>query len=143
MTISGFILLLTLSTITSIVQDSPLTFEVASIKPNPGCRTRPRRGQGASPGRLNVECTTLRTAIENAYGVWANGISANPKLVQVSGGPGWIGSDEYEIVATAAGTPSKEPRRRLCGSTLAMRVPKLSKAQHRQPRPYSPQAQLV
>ena len=53
-----------------------------------------------------MECTTLRTAIENAYGVWANGISANPKPVQVSGGPGWIGSDEYEIVATAAGTPS-------------------------------------
>ena len=56
-------------------RQKPLAFEVASIKPSPGCATRPRRGQGASPGRLNLECMTLRTLIENAYGVWANGVS--------------------------------------------------------------------
>jgi len=28
-----------------------------------------------------------------ADGIWANGVSPNPVLVEVSGGPSWINSD--------------------------------------------------
>jgi uncharacterized protein (TIGR03435 family) len=81
----------------------PQQFEAASIKVNPGCDTRPRQNQAPLPGRLTFECTTLATAIQNAYGVWADGDSPNPVLTQVSGGPGWINSDFYEIIATVNG----------------------------------------
>lgn len=87
-------------------QTSRLAFEVASIRLNPGCAARPRSGQGVSPGRLNLECMTLETAIQNAYGVWANGSSPKPKRVDVQGGPIWINSDYYAILATAEGNPS-------------------------------------
>ena len=76
-------------------------FEAASIKLNPDCNRRPRSNQPPSPGRLTLVCTTLNTAIQNAYGIWANGVSPNPVLVEVSGGPSWINSDFYEIFATA------------------------------------------
>jgi uncharacterized protein (TIGR03435 family) len=78
-------------------------FEAASIKLNPGCDTRPRRNQVPLPGRLTFECTTLATAIQNAYGIWADGHSPNPVLTQVIGGPCWIDSDFYEIIATVDG----------------------------------------
>ena len=83
------------------------SFEVASIKPDPGCTTRPRTGQTASPGRLNLECITLQDLVEYAYGVWANAASPNPKHPNVRGGPGWVNSDHYSITATAAGNPSR------------------------------------
>jgi uncharacterized protein (TIGR03435 family) len=88
-------------------QTPPVTFEVASIKPDPGCTTRPRSGQGVSPGRLNLECMTLQVLIETAYGVWANAASPNIKHFDVRGGPGWVSSDYYVILATADGNPSR------------------------------------
>jgi len=78
-------------------------FEVASIKLNPGCDRRPRSNQPMSPGRLTMECTTLNFAIQTAYGIWANGVNPDPVLVEVSGGPNWINSDYYSILATAGG----------------------------------------
>jgi uncharacterized protein (TIGR03435 family) len=88
-------------------QSSPLTFEVASIKLSPGCETKPRSGQGVSPGRLNLECMTLQALIENAYGVWANAASPNIKHPDMRGGPGWVSSDYYAILAAADGNPSR------------------------------------
>jgi hypothetical protein len=84
-------------------------FEVASVKLNPGCDRRPRSNQPVSPGRLTMECTTLNFAIQTAYGVWANGVSPDPVLVEVSGGPNWIHSEFYAIPATAGGdqTPAQ------------------------------------
>jgi uncharacterized protein (TIGR03435 family) len=65
-------------------------FEVASIKPDKsGAESI---GMFPSPGRLRVENYTLRQLIEDAYGL---------KRYQVLGGPGWIDSDRYEIVAKA------------------------------------------
>jgi uncharacterized protein (TIGR03435 family) len=83
------------------------SFDVASIRPNSGCATQQRSGQGVSPGRLNLECVTLQVAIENAYGVWANAARPTLKHADVRGGPGWVNSDYYAILATAAGNPSR------------------------------------
>jgi uncharacterized protein (TIGR03435 family) len=84
-----------------------LQFEVASIKPDAGCTSRPRTSQTVSPGRLNLECITLKDLVEYAYGVWANAANPNPKHPNVRGGPGWVNSDYYAIAATAAGGPSR------------------------------------
>jgi uncharacterized protein (TIGR03435 family) len=62
-----------------------------------------RRGGGGAPtpGRLNMECATLQTLIENAYYIFADGVSMNPKSIDISGGPNWMLSDTYEISAKA------------------------------------------
>jgi bla regulator protein BlaR1 len=90
-----------------VTQTSPLTFEVSTVKLSPGCETRPRSGQNVSPGRLNLECITLHDLIENAYGVWGNDARPSPKHVDVQGGPSWVNSDHYSILATASGNASR------------------------------------
>jgi len=82
-------------------------FEVASIKSDPGCTTRPRMAQSMSPGRLNLDCITLHDLVEYAYGVWSNPDNPNPKHPDVRGGPSWVNSDRYAITATASGNPSR------------------------------------
>src|ERR1700721_1521545 len=76
-------------------QSRPATtpaFEVASIKPNQGCGG-PGRGSGGktSPGRMTLECAQLRDLILTAYGIYANGNSADPRgfRMPILGGPGW------------------------------------------------------
>ena len=78
------------------------TFEVTSIKLNQGCGGSGRSGGQSSPGRMALECAQLRDLILTAYGIYANG--ASPRM-QVLGGPGWIDSDHYDIVAKAEGNP--------------------------------------
>ncbi len=71
--------------------DPPKEFEVASIKPSaPGGRGV--RIQMAPGGRLDVSNVTLKLLIQQAYGV---------KDFQISGGPGWINSERYDVVAKA------------------------------------------
>jgi uncharacterized protein (TIGR03435 family) len=76
-------------------------FEVASIKRNTSCGGRRGGGGAPTPGRLNMECATLQTLIENAYYIFADGVSMNPKSIEISGGPNWMLSDTYEISAKA------------------------------------------
>lgn len=71
-------------------QGSPAapSFEVASIKPN-------NSGDGRvmmqnQPGRFTATNITLRLLIRNAYQL---------QDFQISGGPSWIGSDHFDIVA--------------------------------------------
>jgi uncharacterized protein (TIGR03435 family) len=93
-------------------------FEVTSIKPNQSCGGPGRRSGGlTSPGRMTLECAELRDLIVTAYGIYANGSTANPRgfRMQVLGGPGWIDSDRYDIVAKAEGNP---PRTQLYGPML-------------------------
>jgi uncharacterized protein (TIGR03435 family) len=73
------------------------SFEVASIKPN-------LSGSQAmlflpAPGRFDAENQTLQHLVMRAYDV---------KDFQISGGPGWINSDHYDIQAKAEGNPSPD-----------------------------------
>jgi bla regulator protein blaR1 len=67
------------------------TFEVASVKANKS--SGGRRGLGMQPGgRFNAENVPVRLLIQNAYRVQPN---------QLIGGPGWLDSDRFDIVAKA------------------------------------------
>jgi uncharacterized protein (TIGR03435 family) len=90
---------------------SQAKFEVASIKP---CKADVvpeggRRGGGRenfSPGRLNLECHTVKGLIQMAYVLFADGRVHPRMVVPVEGGPGWINTELYTIDAKAEGTPS-------------------------------------
>jgi uncharacterized protein (TIGR03435 family) len=73
------------------------TFEVASVKP-----ADPSRSMVdfvVSPGgRLRVINLTLAEMVREAYEM---------KFFELSGGPGWVNSDRFDIEAKAAGEPSR------------------------------------
>jgi bla regulator protein BlaR1 len=92
-------------------------FDVASIKPcesaadadfgrrGGGGAGRPARkaepaGVSESPGRLSLHCKTLEVLIELAY------FSKVSRPSYVTGGPGWMNADRYDVEAKAEGTPS-------------------------------------
>lgn len=77
------------------------TFEVATIKLNKDCGSGRRVGQPPSPGRLNLECISVKTLIEMAYVGFANGLSPNFAKIPILGGPSWMNSDQYDINAKA------------------------------------------
>jgi uncharacterized protein (TIGR03435 family) len=67
-------------------------FEVASVKPfNPDQLNAPSGGKSGH-GRLTMSNVTLKRCIMGAYGVGPT---------QIQGGPSWLDSDRYEIVAKA------------------------------------------
>src|SRR5258708_7251569 len=78
---------------------SAQAFEVASIKPSePG-------GHGvqiqiAPGGRLVAKNVNVKFLIQQAYGV---------RDFQITGGPGWIGSERYDIVAKPEGEGDVTP----------------------------------
>src|SRR6266702_4891602 len=65
-----------------------LAFEVASIKPNTSGDGHVMLGN--QPGRFTATNVTLRMLIRNAYQL---------QDFQISGGPGWLASDHFDIVA--------------------------------------------
>jgi len=71
------------------------SFEVASIKPVGGAAGRGGTGIQLLPGRLKASAP-LRLLMQGAYSV---------QPFQIEGGPGWIGSEQYEVDATAIGNP--------------------------------------
>lgn len=73
----------------SVLAQSPLKFEVATIKPAPADAVVNRVVQ-ADPGRISFQMI-LRNLIYYAYG---NGLST---ALQVSGGPDWINRTRYDI----------------------------------------------
>jgi uncharacterized protein (TIGR03435 family) len=65
-----------------------LQFEVATIKPSaPGVGSS---STNSTNGFLQITNQTLRTIIQYAY---------NVRDFQISGGPGWMGSDRYDVAA--------------------------------------------
>ena len=80
-------------------------FEVASIKANPGCDSR-QGGRGGSPGRLTMECVTVASLVQTAYGTFADGHSLNQRILRILDEPAWIGSEVYAIEAKANGNPA-------------------------------------
>jgi len=83
------------------------SFEVASIKPNHSGDMR--FFVSWQPGRFHADGMTVKFLITSAYDV---------KDFQVSGGPGWVNSDRYDIDA-------KEP------DAVAQLMEKLSREQRR------------
>jgi uncharacterized protein (TIGR03435 family) len=92
-------------------------FEVASVKQ---CKEVPAgRGGGGdpSPGRLHVNCETVKDLIRDAYDLLANGemwrgtITRNSRTVPIEGNPSWINSDRYYIDAKAEGPQTQEMMR--------------------------------
>jgi bla regulator protein BlaR1 len=87
-----------------------LRFEVAAIKPCPEASSGGKgggfgdRGRGWSPGRLNVNCTTVTDLITWAYVSW-NGQTFRPGgLRRIEGGPSWVNSDRFQIEAKTDGS---------------------------------------
>jgi uncharacterized protein (TIGR03435 family) len=82
-----------------------LEFEVASIKPSVlrsagVIRLGQRGGPGSGdPGRVTYTLSTIRDLIVDAYGVKRN---------QVSGGPEWLDSERFDIVAKVPAGTTKE-----------------------------------
>jgi uncharacterized protein (TIGR03435 family) len=87
----------------SIAQTPQLVeFEVATIRLNEACAN----GGGLehlSPGRFGVECVSLRDYIRGAYGSYGFGRNPNVRPPKVLGGPDWVDTDRYDIVAKAPG----------------------------------------
>jgi uncharacterized protein (TIGR03435 family) len=77
-----------------------MRFEVASIRP---CTTTTGRGStgGSSPGRLHIPCMTAMQIIRLAYN---GGLPEAQK--EIRGGPSWINSQSYEIIAVGQGAPT-------------------------------------
>src|SRR5260370_17705685 len=67
-------------------------FEVASVKPTAADQWNGSSGGHSGTGRLTMTNVTLKRCITGAYGVGTN---------QIQGGPDWLDSDRYEIVAKA------------------------------------------
>src|SRR5579862_4334856 len=78
----------------------PPSFDVASIKPNRSAD--PGRRIMFLPGRLNATGITVKFLIAMAYGV---------KEFQVSGGPGWIDSQRYDVDAKQEDSQAQEMRK--------------------------------
>jgi uncharacterized protein (TIGR03435 family) len=90
------------------------TFEVAAIKLCNSGEVRKsankagpgRSGANSSPDRLSINCQTVRNFVRTAYVLDGR---FNPFLdIPIEGGPAWIDSERYQIVAKAEGTPGQE-----------------------------------
>ncbi len=72
---------------------SPLRFEVASVRPHPFAGDEPSDRRVLPGGRFVATATSVRTLLRIAFG-------ADDK--QLSGAPGWIDNETFDITATTA-----------------------------------------
>lgn len=90
---SIYVILIALSISPVLAQTPGNAFEVASIKPSdPDTRGIMFRN---SPGTLHIVGATISFLIQEAYDV---------REFQISGGPGWITSDRYDVMAKIENT---------------------------------------
>src|SRR2546423_4523946 len=86
-------------------------FEVATIKRNTsGSTSSSNRLQPG--GRISATNSTLRNIIRNVYRV---------QEFQLVGGPDWLSTDRWDIVAKASGDPSPEQMMEMAKTLLADR----------------------
>jgi uncharacterized protein (TIGR03435 family) len=89
LSLPGLVVLLSVTALSQPLHAQPASFEVASIKPNnSGSGTS---GDDGSPGRWTARNVTTMMVIQKAF---------NVKDFQISGGPGWLGTDRCDIAAT-------------------------------------------
>ena len=62
-----------------------------------------------------MECVTLASLVQTAYGTFADGHSLNPRVLRIMDGPGWIDSEVYAIEAKANGN---QPMAEMAGPML-------------------------
>ncbi len=105
------------TTVSAYAQVPRPAFDVASVKLNTHCDPNGRSGGMSTPGRIAMECASLRDLILTAYGIY--GSAANPAAgsfrMEVVGGPAWVDSARYDIIAKPAGNP---PRSEMYGPML-------------------------
>jgi uncharacterized protein (TIGR03435 family) len=95
--------------------ERPLAFEVASIKPNKSGDWR--KGMGPAPGgRFTATNVTFRELVPFAYG-----LSQATAHIRVIGGPKWIDTDHFDVVAKAPGMPSPQEMSAMLRVMLAER----------------------
>jgi uncharacterized protein (TIGR03435 family) len=92
-------------------------FEVASVKPAPpvvaGMDCSMRGGPGTDdPGQITYPCTWVRTLMTMAYGV---------AFDQISGGPDWLETQAYSIVAKIPPNTTKDQFHLMLQNLLAER----------------------
>jgi uncharacterized protein (TIGR03435 family) len=89
-------------------------FEVASIKPSaPIAMGMMRVGVEMLPGgRVSITGATVKFLMQQAYGV---------RDFQIIGGPGWIGSERYDIVAKPETASNGDETKKMMQSLLADR----------------------
>ena len=92
---------------TSRAQSTPPAFDVASVKLNPNCQTGPGRA-AISPRNLALPCVSLRALIRLAYGDMLVGAGLGARRMDVQGGPGWLDTDRYDVLAKSEGNATAQ-----------------------------------
>jgi bla regulator protein blaR1 len=93
------------------VPDGPAAFDVASVKPNVSGDLRVTL-QAMPGGRFIATNAPLRTLIREAYALQGS---------QLSGGPGWLDSDRFDVVAKSERNPTPLQMRVMLRALLAER----------------------
>jgi uncharacterized protein (TIGR03435 family) len=86
------------------------SFDVASVKPANCARGADFRLYPG--GRLHITCLTINVILRRAY---------NLEHYQISGGPAWLGTDDFDIEAKSEGDPPNEEMLAMLRALLADR----------------------
>lgn len=78
------------------------SFEVASVKPSSSCTDR---SPTITPSSLRLRCVTLRGLLRGAYNLVDGRLA--PTRIEVLGGPAWIDSEHFDIVAKTEAPASR------------------------------------
>jgi uncharacterized protein (TIGR03435 family) len=78
-------------------------FDVTSVKLNTNCQTGGGGRAGISPRNLALPCVSLRALIGVAYGDMLVGAGIGARRMEALGGPGWLDTDRYDILAKSEG----------------------------------------
>lgn len=93
--------------------DAQLTFEVASVRAaDPNARLAPGAPVQMLPGRFVARRVTVFQLLQSVYDV---------KSFQISGGPSWIKSEQFDIQATAGAAASEDQMKLMAQALLAHR----------------------
>ncbi len=87
-------------------------FDVASIRPVPAMAREPIDFRIQPGGRLTITNLTLKIMVREAFGV---------KNYQIAGGPVWLDTDRFDVVAKADDDPSRKQMMTMLQALLAER----------------------